>query len=209
MHEAAKQVDYVLQPGEKVPSENPNAGKDEPSSDSSDSSGGGSSLSGGAIAGIVIGAVAAFALTGLLFFLVGRKKKSRELAEKNAAAVAAASPPAPQGMYDADQHPGVVGEHPPMYHDPRYSTQMPASPRPWSDANPKHGHVSMMSEEFNPTGLSNHPNRLSELPSQNYDPVEIYTPGLPEHNMNQQQNNVPSPVHEHPENDNRRSMGPQ
>lgn len=149
---------------------------------------GSSGLSGGAIAGIVIGAVAAFALVGLLFFLVGRKKKSRELREKSAATEAGHLPPkAP----DAEQQMMGSPEHPPMY-DPRFSMQPPpSSPRQWSGANIKTGHQSMMSEDFN---HERNPNRLSELPSQNYDPVEIYTPGLQaEHHGH---GDVPSPIAE-------------
>lgn len=189
---AASDADYSLSPGEEFPDDH--AASDDSESDSStseDSSGsssdGGSSLSAGAIAGIVIGAIGAFALVGLLFFFVGRKKKAAENSEKPASHLA--------GHPHDPENPTNL-EHPPMYHDPRYSQQIgipppPASPRPWSEHNVKHGHASMMSEDFNPPPrMGDNPHRLSELPSQNYDPVEIYTPGLPEHH------DVPSPIQE-------------
>lgn len=189
----AAKANYSLSPGEDIPSDSnvkpedpvssaPSNGTNTDSDDSDDNGGG---LAPGAIAGIVVGGVAALALVGLLFFLVGRKKKAAEITENKDGAV---------GGYPAhvinDAETGAAGgvaEHPPMY-DPRYSQQIPpASPtRPWSEANIKHGHVSMMSEDFN----MQNPNRMSELPSQNYDPVEIYTPGLPQHH------DLPSPIQE-------------
>ncbi|KAI5778548.1 hypothetical protein EDC01DRAFT_634649 [Geopyxis carbonaria] len=157
----AAKADFVLSPGEEIPSESTTTPSPSAAASSSSSS---SSLSPGAIAGIVIGAIGAFALVGLLFFFVGRRKKSAAAAEAAAAPAAAAQPP--------------VAEEPPMYHqsgmDPRYS-QVPGSPHMY-----KAGHASMMSDA--PSAIEErHPHRLSELASQNYDPVEIYTPGLPEH----------------------------
>ncbi|KAA8909456.1 hypothetical protein FN846DRAFT_609831 [Sphaerosporella brunnea] len=168
----AKKANFSLSPGESIPSDGtvPSAAA---TTKASSSNSGGSSLSSGAIAGIVIGAVGAFALVGLLFFFVGRKKKAQELKSKTegsdseAAAAAAA----------AASH-----DHPPMYQDPnnpaftdpRYS-MVPGSPPPeqWGG---KNGHQSYVA----PAGEERNSHRLSELPSQNYDPVEIYTPG-PEH----------------------------
>jgi hypothetical protein len=77
-----------------------------------------------------------------------------------------------------------MSEHPPMYQgaDPHYS-MVPREPSMWNgdEAPLKPGHESMMSDIATTQEAERHPHRLSELPSQNYDPVEIYTPGLPEH----------------------------
>jgi len=196
VQQKAGNADFALSPGEPIPDEggNPTSSSsstasaasapatasatdkdaDSSSSGGSSSGGGGSSLSSGAIAGIVIGSIGAFALVGLLFFVVGRKKKSAELRARNeqaAAESAAAGGPA-------------MSEHPPMYQgaDPQYST-VPHEPGVWSSdgAALKPGHESMMSDLVTNPESERHPHRLSELPSQNYDPVEMYTPGLPEH----------------------------
>jgi hypothetical protein len=166
----AAKADFVLSPGEPIPDESGNVPGSQSSAPSSSNDDDSSSLSGGAIAGIVIGAVAAFALVGLLFFVVGRKKKAAELKNRTEAADAEAA---------AKQQPQL--EHPPMYQDqamdPRYSYVPPGSPPPESWNGTKPGHVSTIPD----VSTERNPNRLSELPSQNYDPVEIYTPGLPEH----------------------------
>lgn len=62
-----------------------------------------------------------------------------------------------------------MAEHPPVYNDPRYS-QMPPADGYWPG---KQQHLSVAPN----VGLSQHPNRISELPDTSYDPVEIYTPG--------------------------------
>jgi len=184
----AKKVDYSLSPGEKIPGESGNtpsttSATPAASTDSSTSSGGSSGLSGGAVAGIVIGAIGAFALVGLLFFLIGRKKKAEELRDKERIAA------------DAEIAAAKNDQQPPMYQDPaidpRYSMAV-GSPPPQRDTfyAGKQGHESLMADHTGQSLMADHtghtveernPHRLSELPSQNYDPVEIYTPGLPEH----------------------------
>lgn len=169
---------FIYRPGDPIPAEGEidkgESAKD-PNSDVKQSSSSG--LSAGAIAGIVIGAVGAFALVGLLFFFVGRRKKSREQKEAEAAvAAAAAAAPPPQDPHMSMYDPG----NPPMY-DQRYST-MSGMSSPGYDHYGKTGHTSTLSN--NPTGTSydgfqeRDPNRLSELASNSNDPVEIYTPEL-------------------------------
>jgi len=182
----AKEKKYALQVDEPIPAEGQekntwvSGNKTQDPNPDSDSKSGSSGLSGGAIAGIVIGAVGAFALVGLLFFFVGRRKKSKEQhAAAAATAAAAASAPAhnPHMSYD----PG----NPPMYQpDNRYSTMSGMSSPGFND-HYKPGHGSVLSS--NPTGTTHDgfqerdPHRLSELASNTHDPVEIYTPELGGH----------------------------
>jgi hypothetical protein len=105
---------------------------------------------------------------------VGRRKKAAEVKAKNQAEAAAAAAAAPQ-------------DHPPMYQDPnnpafmdpRYS-MVPGSPTPEQWGTVKTAHTSAHQSFVPDASPERNPNRLSELPSQNYDPVEIYTPGQPE-----------------------------
>lgn len=153
---------FSLSPGEKIPNESGQTDEPKPSTTGSPSTGGGGGgLGTGAIIGIVIGAIAALALVGLLFFLIGRQKKAKELKIKQAAEAAAAAEAA-----------NKAGEYPPMYqdpyqdtaYDPRYPVSPPPQQQPWG-------------AKTSPLAPADHSNRFSELPSQTYDPVEIYTPG--------------------------------
>jgi len=175
----AKNQAYALSPGDQIPNED---GSNPTAAPSSKSHG----LSGGAIAGIVVGVVAAFALIGLLFFFIRRRKKSNAI--KSVPSTGAGTDPyadhgvAAGGMQSPHMQ-QFHQEHPPMYQqDPRYSYVPPGSPGwPPADAT-KHGHPGHLSQQSavsNPDGTEQNPNRLSELASQNYDPVEIYTPALP------------------------------
>ena len=173
----ASKTNFSLSPGEKIPSDSSQSGATSASTGASSSTGSNSSgdngssstLSGGAIAGIVIGAIGAFALVGLLFFLVGRKKKADEVKEKAAADAEAAA---------NAQTPAPDGQSPPTYQDdPRYSV-VPGSPPQDNYYGAKPGHASLIPDGTSTTASlqERHPHRMSELPSQNYDPVELYTP---------------------------------
>lgn len=162
----AGQTDYSLSPGETWQGESgPPTSTSAPSSTATSTSAPASgtvSLSTGAIAGIAIGGVIALALVGLLFFFVGRKKKGEEV--KATTATATTTPE--DGLMN-------MGEHPPVYQDPRYS-QLPVGAGQWEQkaAAEEQARLGMAG------GVSQHPNRISELPDNStYDPVEIYTPG--------------------------------
>lgn len=64
-----------------------------------------------------------------------------------------------------------TAEHPPVYTDPRFS-QMPPADGYWAGKQQQDQHFGGQH-----VGVSQHPNRISELPGASYDPVEIYTPG--------------------------------
>lgn len=147
---------FQAESGPAAPTTTPNTNTDDDDS--------GVTLSAGAIAGIAIGGVIALALIGLLFFFVGRKKKGTEV--KEAAAATASSSP----------EDGLMGEHPPVYQDPRYSVLPVGAGGAGGHWDNKVGAPGGQAGMGVP--MSEHPNRISELPdSRVYDPVEIYTPG--------------------------------
>jgi hypothetical protein len=86
--EAAKNADFMVAPGDKIPSEAsstlhvPSATAQPPTAPASDHH---HTLSGGAIAGIVVGGVAFLVICAALFFFIGRTKSLKEiLARKDA-----------------------------------------------------------------------------------------------------------------------------
>ncbi|TGZ78650.1 hypothetical protein EX30DRAFT_373663 [Ascodesmis nigricans] len=182
--------DYSLSPGESIPEEG--GPKTNPSSSSTPDSSS-SSLSPGAIAGIVIGGVAALALIGILFFLLGRRKKSAPAASTLPPAnphhsltpgmghdpyspmMQTASPVTPLSMMNT----GATGyTEPPGYEGAQRLSVM--SGGTVGGAYGKQGHLSGVGEA-GVTGdeengwVQGNRNRLSELPSNSQEPVEIYT----------------------------------
>jgi hypothetical protein len=165
VQKAAKAAHFMLSPGEQILDEQ-NTGVTPTASTAPAKGGDGDGgLSGDAIGGIVVGAVGAFALVGLLFFFVGRKKAAELEKTDGSDAEAAAAAAGAHGQ-----------EHPPMYQDPRYSTvQQPLSEQ-WGAAKGGHQSYDPVDQSFE----AGNPNRMSELPTQGLDPVEIFTPGVQE-----------------------------
>lgn len=181
----AVKADYQLSPGQKPPSE---GGTTTTSTSTSTSTHKG--LSTGAIVGIVVGAIGAVAVVGLLFFLIGRSRR-RSASEKAAAAAAAAS--LAQPVVDVGPAPGAYGDHPP----PQYYGQgqpvweqpgkgglavpaPPLSPNP-SQYNP---HTSMYMPGSPDLSRGGHtswaPSELGGESAVQPQRVEIYTPGVDE-----------------------------
>lgn len=168
----AKTADYEMSPGQTAPRESTNKTSNTTSH---------KSLSVGAIVGIVIGAIAAVGIVGLLFFLIGRSR--RKSASEKAAAVAAAAPLAPP-VVDAGPALGAYGDHPPPGYYGQGQVQAgwdgkglappapPLSPVP-SHYNP---HASMYGS---PVPTNPHASWApSELGTTQPQRVEIYTPGV-------------------------------
>jgi len=160
-------ADYEMSPGQKPPSEG--------GTNTSSSSKG---LSTGAIVGIVIGAIAAIAIIGLLFFLIGRSRR-KSAAEKAASAAPLAQPPV-----DGGPAPVHYGDHPP----PGYYGQAAHGQTGWDGKGlaPPHSPVP---SQFNPhasmygSPAPTNPHQSwapSELGGETSQPqrVEIYTPGI-------------------------------
>lgn len=170
----AKAANFSLSPGQKFPDESGRVPGATPGNATVTTPQSSKSLSGGAIAGIVIGSIAGIALLGLLFYMIKMRSTSKPATSTAHAPDSEAQDPSMMQMGG--------GEHPPMYQgdDPRYSILPSGSPAlspKWGDASAKARHQSVISEG----GYDQNPHRMSELPSQNYDPVEIYTPEVSDH----------------------------
>jgi hypothetical protein len=91
--EYAKEAEFMVAPGEDLPTEasstlsHATSAPTGATSSTPAPSGGSSKLSGGAIAGIVVGAVAFLAICAALFFFVGRTKSLKEVLERKDATV--------------------------------------------------------------------------------------------------------------------------
>lgn len=171
----AKQADYEMSPGQVAPKESTSTTKTSTTSHKG--------MSTGTIVGIVIGAIAAVGIVGLLFFLIGRSR--RKSASEKAAAAAAAAPLAQPGV-DAGPVLGAYGDHPP----PGYYGQGPqagwdgkglAPPAPPLSPSPSHynPHASMYGS---PSPTNPHaswaPSELGGESTTQPQRVEIYTPGV-------------------------------
>ncbi|KAF8474805.1 hypothetical protein BDZ91DRAFT_758926 [Kalaharituber pfeilii] len=179
----AKEQPYEMSPGQTPP---PEHGGD--TSDDATSTPPKKSLSTGAIVGIVIGGIAAVALVGILFFLVGRSRRKSDAEKAAAEAAAAAAAAAATQPLDAGRVQSYYGDHPPPGYDTRFSTFTPApqgweatkAPLPPTSPNPSqyNPHASMFGA---PAPSGGHTSwAASELPGQSVVPqrVEIYTPGV-------------------------------
>lgn len=143
------------------------------------------SLSTGATVGIVIGAIGAIALAGLLFFLIGRSRRN-SAAEKNTAATPAVNPVV--GTEAAVQ---PYGDHPPGYYGhgqgqgqaEGWGAKGLAPPvPPLSPVNPHYNSHASMYGSPPPTNphASWAPSELGGESAGQPERVEIYTPGVDE-----------------------------
>lgn len=169
----AKAADYEMSPGQKAPSESGNTNTPTKS--------GSKSISTGAIVGIVVGAIGAVALVGLLFFLIGRSRRGSASEKETATAVAV---PFAQPAVDSAPVPGAYGDHPP----PEYYGQGP----PWDGKGlaPPAPPLSPVHSQYNPHAsmygspaptnphTSWVPSELGGESTIQPQRVEIYTPGV-------------------------------
>jgi hypothetical protein len=155
--QSAKDADFMLAPGEDIPTEASStlSGTTTPTSTPSASStpahsGGSSKLSGGAIAGIVVGAVAFLAICAALFFFVGRTKSLKEVLERKDATVnrpetgdmthtmspgySAATPFSPHQSMQPSEYGGLPG-----YTQTNVTDQHPSG---WASPDPRHASLS-------------------------------------------------------------------
>lgn len=187
-HERAKKRSYQLSPGELAPNE----------SGEPPNNGGGSKkkLSTGAIVGIVIGAVAAIALVGALFYLMGRLKtqKTKESQAESVTlnpdavngATSSALPPPP--MYEHHAHlpnstaPEMQQGYYPYDANAKAPVVMPGSPVP-TQYDPRMStyvgspNLSVQQGGQPHQGHMSWASELGATPAQEIAPVEIYTPG--------------------------------
>lgn len=173
----ALQADYEMSPGQTPPSESTNT----PTPNTS----GSKSISTGAIVGIVVGAIAAAALVGMLFFLIGRSR--RKSASEKAAAAATTTAPLAQPALDAGFVPGAYGDNPPPeYHgqgqlQPAWDGKGLAPPAP--PLSPVHSQYNSHSSMYGgPSPTNPHtswvPSELGGESTIQSQRVEIYTPGV-------------------------------
>ncbi|KAF8422003.1 hypothetical protein EV426DRAFT_180604 [Tirmania nivea] len=176
--ENALQADYEMSPGQTAPDESTITNIPNTNTSGSRSK----SISTGAIVGIVLGAIAAVAFIGLLFFLIGRSR--RKSASEKAAASASAAPFTQPGV-DPGHAPAAFGDHHPP---PEYYGQGPA----WDGKGlaPPAPPLSPVHSQYNPhTSMYGSPSpthpHTSWVPSElggesTIQPqrAEIYTPGV-------------------------------
>lgn len=166
----AMRADYEMSPGQTAPSESTNT----PTTNTSVSKG----ISTGAIVGIVIGAIAAVALVGLLFFLIGRSRR-KSASEK---AAAAAATPFAQPAGDPRPVPGAYGDHPPEYYGQVQPWDGKGLAPPAPPLSPVHSQYNSHASMYG-SPPPTHPHNSwvpSELGESTIQPqrVEIYTPGV-------------------------------
>jgi len=144
----------------------------------------------GVIAGIVVGAVAAVAVVGLLFFLIGRSRRNSASEKAAATAASLAQPtvdvgPVP-GVYGDHAPPGVYGDHaPPGYYGKgqlqAWDGKGLAPPAP--PLSPVHSQYNRHSSRYgSPEPTNPHaswaPSELGGESATQSQRVEIYTPGV-------------------------------
>jgi len=165
--QSAKDAEFMLAPGDDIPTEASSTLSGTTTSTSSPSasntaagSGGSSKLSGGAIAGIVVGAVAFLAICAALFFFVGRTKSLKEVLERKEATVnrpetggpdmsttmspafSAATPYSPHQSIQASEY-GI----PPGYTQTNVTDQHPSG---WVSPDPRHMSMSPQPHDAKP-----------------------------------------------------------
>lgn len=156
---AAAKADFMVAPGDKIPSE-ASSTLSVPSSmatstptgaSSSSNENHGHKLGAGAIAGIVVGAVAFLVICAALFFYVGRTKSLKEVIKRQDATVKTNQPPTPGTEFDSPGYPGTPfspnqsqAEH--GYGIPPYSQHHATDSHPSGWTSPHPGHMSMQSQ---------------------------------------------------------------
>jgi hypothetical protein len=178
---SARNSDYQLSPGEKIPSEggsstsavsSPTAAPTHPPASSHSSH----KLSAGAIAGIVVGAVVAIAICAALFFYVGRTKSLKDVIERKDATVKHTSmaPGAGPEGFGTPGTPGFIPASPFSPHTSEYGAPpgygQHADARnsgQWGGSPQMHqGHMSMMSQNDNKSPkVSSQQQHYAEMPS--------------------------------------------
>lgn len=156
---AAKNADFGIAPGEKIPSEASSTlhapGPTSPAASSPAShggSGGSHGLSGGVIAGIVVGALAFLALCAALFFYVGRTKSLKESLNRNEATVKSSGTPGTDwgqpspGFYPGSPYSPRQSQQVEYGLLPGYSQHHATDSHPSGWASPNQGHLSMASQ---------------------------------------------------------------
>jgi hypothetical protein len=152
--ESAKNADYDIAPGDKIPTEattslSAPSGTQPTSTPEPSEAPHGHKLSGGAIAGIVVGGVAFLAICAALFFFVGRTKSLKEVLERKDATVKGT--PGPPGDFGNPASPGFPGSpYSPVPNQdygvpPHYSQHMATDQHPSGWTSPHQGHMSMIS----------------------------------------------------------------
>ncbi|KAH7117998.1 hypothetical protein B0J11DRAFT_592558 [Dendryphion nanum] len=146
---AARNADFEVEPGGKIPSEGTASLKVPGATGSSAPSGqthGGHKLAAGAIAGIVVGAVMFLVICAALFFYVGRWKSLNEVLQRQSATVKKAEPTRPGSDFQSYFPPSPFSpmQRPTSYSVVSQNGQSYAEPQHVGWASPQSGYASMV-----------------------------------------------------------------